>query len=119
MTIEVPPELDADARALLAVHAHATLVDAPALAGRPGDPLLAATPFAPPAVLAARYRKDLARLDAEVERSAKKLGNEQFAAKAAPDVVAKERAKLADYEAERERVRGQLAVLDAGDSAAP
>ncbi len=115
MTVHVPPELDGDARALLAVHAHANLVDAPLAAGSGGDPLLAAMPFAPPDVLAARYRKDAVRLDAEVERLQKKLGNEQFAAKASPDVVRKEREKLAGYEAERARVRERLAALEAGE----
>jgi valyl-tRNA synthetase len=114
MTLEVPPELDADARALLAVHAHATLVDAPGLAGRGGDPLLAATPVASPEILTARYRKDVLRLDAEVERLEKKLANESFTAKASPDVVAKERAKLEGYESERERVRMRLAETEAG-----
>jgi valyl-tRNA synthetase len=52
------------------------------------------------------------RLDAEVERLQKKLGNEQFAAKASPDVVAKERTKLAGYEAERARAIEQLARLE-------
>jgi valyl-tRNA synthetase len=47
-----------------------------------------------------------------VERLQKKLGNEQFAAKASPDVVAKERAKLAGYEAERARALEQLARLE-------
>ncbi len=112
MTIEVPPSLDADARNLLAVQAHATIVDAPALAATEGDPLLAATPVASPEILLARYRKDVVRLDAEVERLQKKLGNEQFAAKASPDVVAKERAKLAGYEAERARALEQLARLE-------
>ncbi|MBD5605192.1 MAG: valine--tRNA ligase [Candidatus Eremiobacteraeota bacterium] len=113
MTIDIPPSLDPDARALLAIHAHATLVDAPALAESAGDPLLAATPYAPPEILVGRYRKDVARLDAEVDRAQKKLGNEQFAAKASPDVVEKERAKLAAYRAERARVADQLARLEA------
>jgi len=117
ITVDVPPELDEDARALLRVHAQADLVDAPALAGASGDPLLRATAVASPGVLAARYHKDAARLDAEVQRLEKKLGNEQFVAKASPDVVAKERAKLAEYEAERARVLDRLARLDAGASA--
>jgi valyl-tRNA synthetase len=115
MTIEVPPSLDADARNLLAVQAHATIVDAPALAATEGDPLLAATPVASPDILLARYRKAVVRLDAEVERLQKKLGNEQFTAKASPDVVTKERAKLAGYVAERSRALEQLARLEAAE----
>jgi valyl-tRNA synthetase len=117
IAVDVPAELDEDARALLRVHAQAELVDAAALAGAAGDPLLRATAIASPGVLAARYRKDAVRLDAEVQRLEKKLGNEQFVAKASPDVVAKERAKLAEYEAERARVLERLALLDAGASA--
>jgi valyl-tRNA synthetase len=118
MRVDVPPELDADARALLAVHAHATLVDAPGLAGRPGDPLLGATAVAAPDVLAARYRKDVTRLDAEVARLEGKLANERFVAKAAPDVVAHERAKLENYRAERARVAERLADLGADATSA-
>jgi hypothetical protein len=86
-----------------------------------GDPLLAATPVASPEVLlAARYRKDrrATRCRGGTLRRRNSATNSS-PLKPSPDVVAKERAKLAGYEAERERVRGQLAVLDAGDSAAP
>jgi len=116
MTIDVPPGLDADARALLGVHAHATLVDAPALAAAEGEPLLAATPRAPLGLMRERYRKEIVRLGGELERLEKKLGNEQFVAKASPDVVVKEHEKRAAYEAERQRVRGQLGALDAGNA---
>ena len=42
------------------------------------------------------------RLEGEIERLVKKLSNEGFVAKAPPAVVEKERAKLADYQAELE-----------------
>ncbi len=58
-----------------------------------------------------RLRKDEARLVSEVERGEKKLGNEQFLGKAAPDVVAKERAKLDDYRRELDRVRSEITGL--------
>jgi len=112
MTIDVPPALDDDARALLAVHAHATLADAPGLAALGGDPLLAATPRAPTALMRERYRKEIARLDGEIARLVSKLGNDQFVAKASPDVVAKERAKQAVYESERARARERIAALE-------
>ncbi|GAC1307700.1 MAG: valine--tRNA ligase [Vulcanimicrobiaceae bacterium] len=117
MTIDVPPGLDADARALLAVHAHATLVDAPSLGAVGEEPLLAATPRAPLGLMRERHRKEIVRLDGEIERLDKKLGNEQFVAKASPDVVSNERTKRGVYEAERERARQQLETLDAGDAA--
>ena len=115
LTIDIPPELDADARALLALHANATLVDAPALAGTAAEPLLAATPRAPAGLLRARYAKDLVRLDAELDRLHKKLGNVMFTSKASPDVVAKERAKREEFAAERDRVASQHAALGVAD----
>ncbi len=114
LTIDVPPELDADARALLALHAHATLVDAPALAGAASEPLVAAAPRAPAALLRARYGKEAGRLDAELDRLRKKLENAMFTSKASPDVVAKERAKFAAYTAERARIASQLDALGDG-----
>ncbi len=104
LTIEVSPQLDADARALLALHAHAVLVDSPALANAPGEPLLASAPHAPVQFLRQRYARELARLEGEIARLEKKLANEQFTSKASPEVVAKERAKLAGYASERARV---------------
>ena len=113
ITIDVPPELDGDARALLALHAHAELVDAPPLAGTDGEPLRAATPRAPEGVLRLRYAKELARLATEIERLEKKLANQSFTTKAAPEEVAKQRAKLAGYQTERARVENVASRLDA------
>jgi valyl-tRNA synthetase len=111
LTIEVPPALDADARNLLAQHAHATVVERADLL--PGaDPLASVQVQAPAALLRARYAKEAARLEAEVERLVRKLANEGFTSKASSDIVAKEREKLAGYEQERERVRALLAGLD-------
>jgi valyl-tRNA synthetase len=114
LTIDVPPTLDPGARALLALLAHAAVVESDALAGT-GEPLLGATPRAPRDVLLERARKDVIRLDAEVERLERKLANDQFTSKASPDVVAKERAKLEDYRAERARAGEQVFAL--GDAA--
>jgi valyl-tRNA synthetase len=121
MTIDVPPRLDADVRALLALHAHATVIDAPELEATattqasPADPLLAATPRAPAALLRERYRKAIARLDAEVERLTTMLANEAFTSKASPQAVAKNRDKLAAYEDERARTRRGLETLGMED----
>ena len=115
LTIGVPPGLDADARALLAAHAHATVVDAPELDAGGGDALLAATPRAPAGLLRERYRREIARLDGEVERLHKMLDNRQFTSKASPEAVAKNREKLAAYEAERTRVRAALESLGSED----
>jgi valyl-tRNA synthetase len=66
---------------------------------------------APASLLLERYRKDAVRLRSEVERGERKLGNPAFVAKAAPDVVAKERDKLEGYRNELARVEAALASM--------
>jgi valyl-tRNA synthetase len=66
---------------------------------------------APVSLMLERYRKDAVRLRSEVERGELKLGNEAFVAKAAPDVVAKEREKLEGYRNELARVEAALASM--------
>jgi len=112
LTLEVPPGVDEETRTLLSIHAGATIAEGPAVAG---DPLAAVTVRAPRALLLARYAKESERLDGEVARLEKKLGNEGFTSKASPDVVAKEREKLASYASDRERVRAALSALHADD----
>jgi valyl-tRNA synthetase len=60
----------------------------------------------------ARLEKERGRLRAEVERGEKKLANESFVAKAAADVVAKEREKLDGYAVELARAEAELASLE-------
>jgi valyl-tRNA synthetase len=119
MTIDVPRDLDDDASALLALHAHAeilkTLPASDRTNGSPADPLLSAIPRAPEALMRERYGREIARLDGEIERLVKMLSNEQFASKASPEAVAKNRDKLAAYEAERERARAGLRAMDSED----
>jgi valyl-tRNA synthetase len=52
----------------------------------------------------ARIGAERERLEAEIERLERKLGNERFVAKAPPAVVEEERSKLADYRAELDRL---------------
>ncbi len=59
----------------------------------------------------ARIRKRLDGIGERAERSARKLDNEGFVSKAAPEVVAKERGKLAALEEERAILEAQLAEL--------
>ncbi len=66
-----------------------------------------------PAARRDRLQKEEKRLVGEVERGEKKLGNEQFLGKAAADVVAKERDKLAGYVKELENVRMELVAIAA------
>ncbi|HEX4514082.1 MAG TPA: class I tRNA ligase family protein, partial [Polyangiaceae bacterium] len=58
-----------------------------------------------------RLEKVRQRLLSEVERGEKKLANEAFIAKAAADVVTKEREKLEGYRAELARADEELASL--------
>ncbi len=62
-------------------------------------------------MLEERYRKALAHLQSEIDRGERKLANEAFVAKAAPDVVAKEREKLEGYRAELARTEAALRAL--------
>jgi valyl-tRNA synthetase len=116
MTLDVPAALDEELRTLLARHVGAEIVQAPSARGN-GDErgaaelLAAVTVRAPADVLRARYAREIERLDAEVTRLEKKLGNEQFVKKASPDVVAEERGKLAEYEAQRTQAREHLKQL--------
>jgi valyl-tRNA synthetase len=59
-----------------------------------------------------RHRKEIAHLRGEVERLERKLANGDFVAKAAPDVVAKERTKLDGYRAELVRAEFALAASE-------
>jgi valyl-tRNA synthetase len=63
---------------------------------------------------AARLRKELARATEEVARIHKKLSNERFVANAAPEIVAAEREKLADFQEIQEKLNLALSrVRDA------
>jgi valyl-tRNA synthetase len=115
VTLEVPAGLDAELRALLVRHVGAELADLPG-AGfggerEPSDLLSGVRVRADERVLRTRYAREEARLDGEIARLEGKLANEQFIGKASPEVVAKERDKLAKYEAERGRVRERLAEI--------
>ncbi|WP_026416233.1 valine--tRNA ligase [Actinomadura oligospora] len=60
-----------------------------------------------------RLEKDLAAARKEVEQTSKKLANEAFMAKAPDAVVAKNRGRLAQAEADIARLEAQLAALPA------
>lgn len=59
----------------------------------------------------ARLEKEAEKLQQEVDRVEKKLSNEKFVAKAPAAVVEAERAKGADYKAQREAVLERIATL--------
>ncbi|MBH9575750.1 valine--tRNA ligase [Inhella proteolytica] len=58
-----------------------------------------------------RVAKEVARLEGEITKAQAKLGNESFVARAPEAVVAQERQRLADFEAQLSQQREQLARL--------
>jgi len=60
---------------------------------------------------ASRLNKERARIATELSRLEKKLSNEGFLAKAAPEVIEKDRAKAAEFADSLALVEGQLAEL--------
>jgi valyl-tRNA synthetase len=117
VVLDVPSNVPPPVGALLA-HLSAGIVRESAPAGDTlAQALAAVKPEAPKNVLQDRYRKEISRLQGEVERLERKLANGQFVAKAAADVVAKERSKLEGYRQEFARVESALAELTSeGDS---
>ncbi len=63
-----------------------------------------------------RLTKKVDKLRSGIEGSRKKLANENFVSRAKPEVVDRERERLADLESQRRAVREQLERL--GDGAA-
>ena len=61
----------------------------------------------------ARLAKDIAGLDADIDRTAKKLGNADFVARAKEEVVTETREQLADAQAARAKLDAALARLAA------
>ena len=59
-----------------------------------------------------RLAKELKKLDGEIMRLEKKLGNAKFVANAPEEVVAGEKAKLADYTAQKTKVSEALGRLE-------
>jgi valyl-tRNA synthetase len=59
----------------------------------------------------ARIGKEIARADKEIAFVEKKLSNDKFVARAPAEVVAKERARLADEHARRQRLVTALEAL--------
>ena len=60
-----------------------------------------------------RLNKEIAAFESDIGHFNKKLGNPNFVARAAPEVVDEQREKLAEAEAGRARLQAALARLDA------
>jgi valyl-tRNA synthetase len=61
----------------------------------------------------ARIAKDVAKVETEIARLGKKLGNADFLARAPEDVVEEQRARLADEQTRRQRLLEALETLAA------
>jgi valyl-tRNA synthetase len=61
-----------------------------------------------------RLTKEQAKLQEQIARSEGMLGNEQFLARARPDVVERERTKLADLQASAAQIAERLSALGNG-----
>jgi valyl-tRNA synthetase len=113
MRVEIPATLASEHGVVeaIATLARAEIATYDGGDGSVRDRILAIRGVADTAKLRERYVREIARLESEVARSEKKLANEGFVAKASPDVVAAERAKLEEYGRERERARAALREL--------
>ncbi len=61
----------------------------------------------------ARLQKEIAALDADIERTAKKLGNADFIARAKDEVVEENRTRLAEAQTAKAKLQAALARLNA------
>ena len=59
----------------------------------------------------ARLSKEIARIEAEITKANSKLNNESFVARAPVAVVEQEKARVAEFSANVEKLEAQLAVL--------
>lgn len=59
-----------------------------------------------------RLTKELGKWQKELDMVSRKLSNEKFVANAKPEVVAKEKAKLADYQAKFDTTQARIAELE-------
>ena len=111
IALEVPQNVPDAIAGLLALLTWGKVERTAAAGASIDDALAGVVGKAPEGVLSERYRKDLIRLRSEVERGEKKLANEAFTAKAAPEVVAKEREKLENYRSELQKVEAELSKM--------
>jgi valyl-tRNA synthetase len=109
--LDVPGNVPEPITALLALFSSAAIESVPPAGDNLEEALAAVSVRAPRGVLEERYGKQLQHLRSEIDRGEKKLSNEAFVAKAAGNVVAKEREKLDAYRAELARVEAALRAL--------
>ena len=118
LTAVVPAQLGGrrDILELLALLANAEIaVDAAHAngAGELAELMAAIRVRAPVEQLRERYAREVARLQAEVERGERKLASENFVSRAPADVVTREREKLESYRRDLERTQRLLVEVEA------
>jgi valyl-tRNA synthetase len=106
VTLQVPANVPEELAELLALFCAATTERSAATGEKLDEALGSVSVHAPQGMLEERYRKEVAQLLSEIDRSEKKLSNEAFVSRAASEIVAKEREKL-------EANRGELARVEA------
>jgi len=108
LTVEIPRGVPQEVAGLLLwyVRGVAEWIDLPANTFEAA--LAAVSGRAPRDVMLDRYRKEQTRLDGEIERVQRKLGDERFVGNAPAAIVERERTKLANFEAERARAHAAL-----------
>jgi valyl-tRNA synthetase len=111
VTLQVPANVPEEMAQLLALFCAATIERLAATGESLDEALGAVTVRAPHGVLEERYGKEVRHLLSEIDRGEKKLGNESFVSRAAPEIVAKEREKLQAYRSELARVEAALRAL--------
>jgi valyl-tRNA synthetase len=111
VALEVPANVPEEMAELLALFCTATIERSEAAGEKFDEALGSVSVHAPHAMLEERYRKEVAHLHSEIDRGERKLGNEAFVSRAAPEIVAKEREKLDAYRAELARVEAALRAL--------
>lgn len=109
LTLQAPADLDPASLDLLG-----TLANANVRAGDGRGGIAAVSVEAPTELLRERFERESVKLRDEVARSEKKLSAANFAEKAPPDVVAREREKLEQYKRELGQVEEALAELSKG-----
>jgi len=111
VTLEVPANVPEELAELLALFCAATIERSAATGETLDESLGSVSVRAPHGMLEERYRKEVAHLLSEIDRSEKKLSNEAFVSRAAPEIVGKEREKLEAYRGELARAEAALRGL--------
>ncbi len=111
VVLEVPANVPEQMTELLALFCTATIERSAASSGTLDEALGCVSVHAPHGMLEERYRKEVAHLLSEIDRGEKKLGNEAFVSRAAPEIVTKEREKLEAYRTDLARAEAALRAL--------